>query len=70
MNTRQGGSFRNYRGKALTAAADNVEAWRLGEACNAAAKASAGDLIDRGLSLLHELDAKGFAVVMKDEMEG
>lgn len=47
----------------LTAAMDNVLAWRLGEATVAAAKASAGDAIDRGLALLHELHARGFDVV-------
>ncbi len=62
------GSFRNYRGRPLDAAMDNVEAWNLGEACAAAAKASAGDYIDRGLALARELDAAGFAIVMKDEM--
>jgi hypothetical protein len=47
----------------LTAAMDNVLAWRLGEACNAAAQASAGDLIDRGLALRKELELRGFAVI-------
>lgn len=41
---------------------DNLDAWRIGEACSAAANASAGDPIDRGLVLLRELEAKGFAV--------
>lgn len=41
---------------------DNLDAWRIGEACSAAASASAGDPIDRGLVLLRELEAKGFAV--------
>lgn len=40
----------------------NVETWRLGEACSQAAKDSAGDYIDRGLSLLHRLAEKGFGV--------
>lgn len=44
----------------------NLDAWRIGEACSAASKASAGDYIDRGLVLLRELEAKGFAVLPLD----
>lgn len=40
----------------------NVEASRLGNACQQAAAASAGDTIDRGLNLLKELQAVGFGV--------
>lgn len=46
----------------LTAMMDNVLAWRLGEACEKAAKASAGDYIDRGLILLMALGEQGFSV--------
>lgn len=43
---------------------DNVMAWRLGEACDAAAKdPKCGDPIDRGLILLRELEARGLGVV-------
>lgn len=44
----------------------NLDAWRIGEACSAASKASAGDPIDRGLVLLRELEAKGFAILPLD----
>jgi hypothetical protein len=40
----------------------NVDAWRLGEACLAAAAKPGGDLIDTGLSLLKELEAKGYGI--------
>lgn len=40
----------------------NVPAWKLGEAVRAAAEASAGDPIDRGLSLLKAMQDKGFGV--------
>ena len=40
----------------------NVEAWRLGEAMQAAAQLPAGDNIDAGLGLLKELQAAGFGV--------
>lgn len=40
----------------------NIDASRLGRATNAADVASAGDSIDRGLSLLKELQAIGFGV--------
>jgi len=53
----------------LSAACDNVLAWRLGEACNAGAKASAGDLIDRGLVLLRELRERGFLVVQATDAD-
>lgn len=43
---------------------DNVGAWRLGEACRATKPG--GDPIDHGLSLLQELQAKGFGVVAID----
>jgi len=46
----------------VTASCDNVIAWRLGEACNRAAQASAGDLIDRGLGLMAELEKIGFSI--------
>lgn len=41
---------------------DNVIAWRIGEACSKASQASAGDYIDRGLSLLKELQRKGYGI--------
>jgi hypothetical protein len=41
---------------------DNVNAYKLGRACEAAAKKSAGDGIDRGLALLQELQKEGFGV--------
>ena len=41
---------------------DNVNAWRIGEACQQAAKASAGDYIDRGLVLLKMLEADGYGI--------
>lgn len=40
----------------------NVEAWRLGEA--ARASKAGGDPIDHGLSLLKELQDRGYGVVM------
>lgn len=43
---------------------DNVDCWRLGEACSKAAKEErCGDYIDRGLILLRELQAKGYGIV-------
>lgn len=43
---------------------DNVDAWRLGEACRKAADdPKCGDYIDRGLILLRELQAKGYGIV-------
>lgn len=44
----------------------NVEASRLGAACQQAVASSAGDYIDRGLSLLKELQALGFGVFEVD----
>ena len=42
----------------------NVEAWRFGEACRAAAdEPKCGDPIDRGLILLRELEARGYGIV-------
>lgn len=41
---------------------DNVIAYKLGRACEAAAQQSAGDGIDRGLALLQELQNEGFGV--------
>lgn len=40
---------------------DNVGAWRLGEACHVAR--AGGDPIDRGLSLLKELQDRGYGVI-------
>jgi hypothetical protein len=40
----------------------NTVASKLGSACDAASKQSAGDSIDRGLGLLRELQKKGFGV--------
>lgn len=40
----------------------NVTAWKLGNAAHAAALASAGDPIDRGLALLKALQDAGFGV--------
>lgn len=48
----------------LTAAMDNVLAWRLGEACGKANRTPAGDYIDRGLALRRELEQAGFAIVV------
>lgn len=41
---------------------DSVIAWRIGEACSKAGQASAGDYIDRALSLLKELQRKGYGI--------
>lgn len=42
---------------------NNVEAWRLGEACRKAAEEpKCGDYIDRGLILLRELEARGYGI--------
>jgi hypothetical protein len=41
---------------------DNVNAWRLGEACRRASEHPGGDYIDHGLSLLKELEARGYGV--------
>lgn len=43
---------------------DNLDAWKLGEACRKAAdEPKCGDHIDRGLILLRELEALGYGVV-------
>lgn len=47
---------------------DNVVAWRFGEAC-ANAKPG-GDPIDRGLSLLQQLQEKGYGIVAIAAQEG
>lgn len=52
----------------LTAAMDNLHAWRLGQvACDAADPKSGGvgDMIDRGLILLRLLNESGFDVVLR-----
>lgn len=47
---------------------DNVHAWRLGQACsNAANEPKCGDLIDRGLILLRELELKGYGIVKLEQ---
>ena len=56
------GSEMGQSPKPLTPAMDNVLAWRLGEIANAAVKESAGDLIDRGLALLNQLNQREFQV--------
>jgi hypothetical protein len=44
--------------------ADNVDCWKLGQACQKAAEEpKCGDYIDRGLILLRELEALGYGVV-------
>jgi len=49
--------------KPLTAAMDNLLAWRLGEITSkAAASKDVGDYIDRGLILLRMLNETGFVV--------
>lgn len=50
------------KARKVTAAMDNVIAWRLGEIARAAAQAPAGDLIDTGLGLLKMLEEKGFVL--------
>ena len=40
----------------------NEIAWRFGEACSRAARAPAGDYIDKGLGLLKELQAAGYGI--------
>lgn len=49
----------------LTAAMDNLDAWRLGEVANAAVRNPVGDLIDRGLILLRLLNERGYAVTVE-----
>lgn len=56
--------------KLLSPAMDNVLAWRLGEAAHATMRDTAGDLIDRGLSLLKHLRDEGFGVVELGERRG
>lgn len=56
--------------KPLSAAMDNVLAWRLGEAVHATMRDTAGDLIDRGLSLLKHLRDTGFGVVELSDRRG
>lgn len=56
--------------KPLTSAMDNVLAWRMGEALSKARQHSAGDYIDVGLALLHELNAAGFDVVTAEKRTG
>ena len=46
----------------VTAAMDNVLAWRLGEIVRKAHEAPAGDYIDTGLGLLKMLEEKGFVL--------
>jgi hypothetical protein len=46
---------------------NNVEAWRLGESCRKARPG--GDYIDRGLSLLFELHARGYGIVRIPPMD-
>jgi hypothetical protein len=41
---------------------DNLNAWRLGEACRRASESPGGDYIDGGLSLLKELESRGYGV--------
>lgn len=49
---------------------DNVECWRIGEACRKASDdPKCGDYIDRGLILLRELEAKGYGVVKLAALE-
>lgn len=43
---------------------NNINAWRIGEACRRAAEdPKCGDYIDRGLILMRELEARGLGVV-------
>lgn len=43
---------------------DNLDCWRIGEACHRAiADQKSGDFIDRGLILLRELEQKGYGIV-------
>lgn len=46
---------------------DNVQAWRLGEACIEASRKPGGDLIDSGLQLLKELQIRGYGVIKINE---
>ena len=48
----------------------NVEAWRIGEACRIAANdPDCGDYIDRGLILLRELENKGYGIVELENLK-
>jgi hypothetical protein len=47
----------------LTAAMDNVDAWRIGQIARAAVAYPAGDLIDTGLALRNFLAERGYFVV-------
>ena len=49
----------------VDALCDNVIASRMGEACRLAAKKPGGDLIDRGLELLKQMNEHGFDVLVK-----
>lgn len=53
----------------LTAAMDNVLAWRMGKVANEAMdrKQRVGDYIDRGLILLRLLNEAGFDVIVRRE---
>jgi hypothetical protein len=53
----------------LESSMDNVLAWKLGKACNAAAGESAGDHIDRGLALRRHLELEGFGLVLLAESQ-
>lgn len=46
----------------LTAAMDNVDAWRLGKVVSAARDLTGGDYIDTGLGLRRLLEDAGFTV--------
>ena len=54
--------LQSEKGTPLDALMDNVLAWRLGEIANDAVKWPAGDLIDRGLTLLRLLKDREFNV--------
>lgn len=47
----------------LSAAMDNVDAWRLGEIYHKARKVPAGDYIDTGLALRRLLEEQGYGIV-------
>jgi len=55
--------------KPLTAAMDNVDAWRIGEAVLAVQKERSGDPIDTGLILRRLLESKGFGIVKLDDSQ-
>ena len=51
--------------KVLNGLSDNLDVHRLGAACRAAAdEPKCGDMIDRGLILLRELEKRGYGVIM------